>query len=190
MSCGWVCSVCGSRSVRVVPAGGPFGRPSRPVSGLWVSCLSCFRWVFVPFPVPLRLSSVLPCCGVFRHDETPSHSAKKPATEYFKTRGYTIDKETGEILSSPQPSVTSKVLDHVLGPKASQRGTLARKAHNTKPLSGWKRAFACVILAALAISIFLISIGVISTPYDRIAPTNLDCTREWVPDVGWVQSCE
>ena len=114
----------------------------------------------------------------------------KPISGVLEDYGYRVDEATGEILSGPDESVVSKAIGAVIGPKGATRGRLAQKIVSTTPLSPVKRVFACVILAALAISIFLISIGVIHTPFDRIPPSNLDCTREWVADEGWVQTCE
>lgn len=185
MSVAWRCSVCDSVEVRVVPSGGPFGSPSRPVSGVWVSCLSCFRWVFRPFAFPVPLSAILPFCGVFRQEEPSPEAVQAPASKVIKYLGYEVEESTGEILDKPQPSLASKVLDGVLGPKATARGRMAQKIYNTPKLSGWKQAIVATIAASVIIFILLVGAGVIETPYDsRLEPGHTSYT-EWVPGQGW-----
>ena len=189
MSVVWRCSVCGSQGVRVMPAGGPFGHASRPVSGLWVSCLECFRWVFLPFAAPYPLASLLPFCGVFRQEEAKIQPQQPKTITALEQYGYVVDKETGEIQSEPQPSAASKVLDRVLGPKGTPGGKLGSKIYNTKPLSGWKQAVAGVLLGCVIVVFLLGAFGVIGASPNHLPHVNLECSSEWVRDIGWVQSC-
>ena len=190
MSVAWRCSVCGSAEVRVVPAGGPFGVPSRPVSGVWVSCLGCFRWAFRPFASPVPLSSVLPQCGVFRHDAAKVEPPQEPAPSVLERYGYQVNPETGEITSAPKPSVTSQVLDHVLGPKTIPRGTLAHKALNTKRLTGWKLAIGYALFAAVVYFLVMFTLTDMFH-HDALYPQpGVTCHSEWVDEEGWTSICD